>query len=138
MRSSERVPPRDDAPSEPLSARIVVCSSCREADGSDARPRPGERLAAAAAEAAAGTGVRVSAVECLGNCRRRLSAAVLSHTGWSYVFGDLTEDAGPDLVLGARLLSEAADGIMPWRGRPDCLKRGLVARTPPASILDET
>jgi predicted metal-binding protein len=35
------------------------------------------------------------------------------------------------LVDGARLLAGAADGIMPWRGRPEPLKRGLIARIPP-------
>ncbi len=35
------------------------------------------------------------------------------------------------LIEGARLLATAADGILPWRGRPDILKRGLIARVPP-------
>jgi predicted metal-binding protein len=33
--------------------------------------------------------------------------------------------------VGARLLARAADGILPWRGRPEPLKRGLIARVPP-------
>ena len=32
---------------------------------------------------------------------------------------------------GPRLLARAADGILPWRGRPEPLKRGLIARVPP-------
>jgi predicted metal-binding protein len=35
------------------------------------------------------------------------------------------------LVEGARMLAGAADGILPWRGRPAPLKRGLIARVPP-------
>ena len=35
------------------------------------------------------------------------------------------------LIEGARLLAGAADGMMPWRGRPEVLKRGLIARVPP-------
>ena len=27
------------------------------------------------------------------------------------------------LVEGARLLATAADGILPWRGRPECVRR---------------
>jgi predicted metal-binding protein len=38
------------------------------------------------------------------------------------------------LVAGARLLAGAADGIMPWRGRPEQLKRGLIARVPPLNF----
>jgi predicted metal-binding protein len=40
------------------------------------------------------------------------------------------------LVAGARLLAGAADGIMPWRGRPEPLKRGLIARVPPLNFED--
>jgi predicted metal-binding protein len=115
---------------------VVVCSSCRDASGSDARPRPGELLAHAAREAAE-PGVAVAAVECLGNCKRRLSAAIVRPGAWRYVFGDLSPQNGPDLIAGAKLLAAAEDGIMPWRGRPDCLKRGLVARIPPLSLLEE-
>jgi predicted metal-binding protein len=35
---------------------------------------------------------------------------------------------------GARLLACATDGIMPWRGRPQPLKRGLIARVPPVNF----
>jgi predicted metal-binding protein len=56
---------------------------------------------------------------------------------WSYVFGDLKLDSAPDLVAGATLFATSTDGLLPWRGRPDCLKRGLVARIPPRSLLEE-
>jgi predicted metal-binding protein len=116
---------------------LIVCSSCRDETGSDARPRPGEMLGNAVREIARGTGVAVRQVECLGNCKRRLSAALLRDGCWSYVFGDLTTGNGPDLIAGALLFSTSEDGLLPWRGRPDCLKRGLVARIPPLSILEE-
>ena len=126
---------------EPASAAlaevtIVVCATCRDAAGSDAHPRPGALLAAAAEEAA-GDLVHIRQVECLGNCTRRLSAAILREGGWSYVFGDLAIADGPDLVTGARLFAASTDGLMPWRGRPDKLKRGLVARLPPLTALKD-
>ncbi|MFZ3309685.1 MAG: metal-binding protein, partial [Xanthobacteraceae bacterium] len=40
------------------------------------------------------------------------------------------------LIDGARLLAAAADGILPWRGRPDVLKRGLIARVPPLGFQE--
>lgn len=116
---------------------LVVCSSCRGADGSDARPRPGERLATAVAHAAADSRITVRKVECLGNCKRRLSAALLRHGSWSYVFGDLAETSAADLVAGALLYRTSTDGLLPWRGRPDCLKRGLVARLPPLAFTED-
>ena len=88
-------------------------------------------------ELAAGTAITVRQIECLGNCKRRLSAAMLRDRCWSYVFGDLTPENGPDLIAGATLFATSTDGLMPWRGRPDCLKRGLVARLPPVSLLED-
>ncbi len=41
------------------------------------------------------------------------------------------------LVDGARLFARATDGVMPWRGRPDILKRGLIARVPPIDFVEE-
>ena len=119
------------------SVTLVVCTSCRDATGSDIRPRPGERLAEAVRDLAEGAGIAVRDIECLGNCKRRLSAALLRDGCWSYVFGDLTIDNAADLVAGAELFATSADGLLPWRGRPDCLKRGLVARIPPRSLLEE-
>ena len=110
---------------------IVVCTSCRDENGSDSRPRPGEHLADDARRAAAVAGIRVETVECLGNCKRRLSAAIVKQGGWSYVFGDLDATSGDDLVAGAELFATSETGVMPWRDRPQSLKRGLVARIPP-------
>jgi predicted metal-binding protein len=52
------------------------------------------------------------------------------------VFGGLEASRdGLTLIVGARLLAGAADGIMPWQGRPEPLKRGLIARIPPVNFL---
>ena len=114
---------------------IVVCRTCRDLTGSDAFPRPGGLLAAATREVAAEHDIPVAEVECLGNCKRRLSAALIRQGAWSYVFGDLTTDSAADLVAGAKLFATSTDGLLPWRGRPDSLKRGLVARIPPLSLI---
>lgn len=116
---------------------ILVCSSCRDENGSDARPRAGDYLAQSVREAADGSGMTVRSVECLGNCKRRLSAALLRDGCWSYVFGDLRPDSGADLVAGAKLFATSTEAVLPWRGRPDSLKRGLVARLPPLDIIKD-
>ena len=110
---------------------IYVCTTCKRADEPDSEPRPGALLAAATEQAAAGTDVKVQRLRCLANCTRGPSAAMRCNGSWTYVFGGLDADCGPALVEGARLLATAADGILPWRGRPDVLKRGLIARVPP-------
>lgn len=124
------------APADLSAVTVVVCATCRDETGSDAHPRAGALLAANAHSAAEGE-VRVASVDCLGNCKRRLSAAILRDGCWSYVFGDLSVDSGPDLVAGAKLFAGSADGLIPWRGRPDSLKRGLVARIPPLASLKD-
>lgn len=116
---------------------ILVCSSCRDENGSDAHPRAGAKLAEATRTAAAREGITVRSVECLGNCKRRLSAAILRDGSWSYVFGDLNIASGDDLVSGAKLFATSTDGLIPWRGRPDSLKRGLIARIPPLDLIKE-
>ncbi|TPJ41088.1 DUF1636 domain-containing protein [Mesorhizobium sp. B2-3-13] len=116
---------------------VIVCASCRDESGSDARPRAGELLAEDTRQAASGDNIRIRTVECLGNCKRRLSAAILRDGCWSYVFGDLTTTSGADLVTGAKLFATSSDGLIPWRGRPDSLKRGLVARIPPLDMLKD-
>jgi len=93
-------------------------------------------LAAATARAAEGSGVVIEPVRCLANCMRGLSAAVRCNGSWTYVFGGLDATCGPALVDGAHLLAAAADGIMPWRGRPQPLKRGLIARVPPVGFKE--
>ncbi|TIR77126.1 MAG: flagellar hook-associated protein FlgK [Mesorhizobium sp.] len=65
------------------------------------------------------------------------SAALLRDGCWSYVFGDLETTSGADLVTGAKLFATSTDGLIPWRGRPDSLKRGLVARLPPLDLLKD-
>jgi predicted metal-binding protein len=125
------------APADLSAVTVVVCSSCRDETGSDARPRAGEVLGDATRLAASDTNIAVRQIECLGNCKRRLSAAILRDGSWSYVFGDLTPESGPDLITGAKLFATSTDGILPWRGRPDSLKRGLVARIPPLDLLKE-
>jgi predicted metal-binding protein len=57
---------------------------------------------------------------------------------WTYVFGGLDAACAEALIDGARLLAGAADGILPWRGRPEILKRGLIARVPPIDFFEGT
>ncbi|MFG1382751.1 DUF1636 family protein [Xanthobacter sp. V3C-4] len=122
----------DNAPA----VTVFVCTTCRSS-GEAASPVDGAALAEAAAVAPLPDGIAVQGVRCLANCKRSLSAAMVRRDGWTYVFGDLSADAAPDLIAGAALLASSSDGLMPWRGRPDSLKRGMVARIPPLSLPKE-
>jgi predicted metal-binding protein len=110
---------------------IYVCTTCKRAGEPETDQRPGTLLALATEQAAAGTDVTVRRLRCLANCSRGPSAAMRCNGSWTYLFGGLDETCAGALIEGARLLAEAADGILPWRGRPEILKRGLIARVPP-------
>ena len=130
----------DGGPPLPAEAAVTlfVCSTCRRAGEAEDAPRVGERLFRAARHAAEGAAVRVRSVRCLASCARA-PAAVMSRPGaWSYLFGNLDPEAdGAALVEGALLLGASAEGLLPWRGRPDCLKRNMVGRLPPADLAEE-
>ncbi|MFG1420888.1 DUF1636 family protein [Roseixanthobacter liquoris] len=123
---------------------LFVCTTCRLA-GADPQADPaGAALARDAILAAANGGatgaagaIAVKEVRCLSNCKRALSAALVRTGGWSYVFGDLSPDSAADLLTGAALFATSTDGILPWRGRPDSLKRGMIARIPPMSFSED-
>jgi predicted metal-binding protein len=115
---------------------IYVCVTCRPVGEPDSDVRPGAILAAATASAAAGTEVEVRPMRCLGNCSRGPSAALRANGSWTYVFGGLDSTCAGALVEGARMLAAATDGILPWRGRPPQLKRGMVARIPPIGFAE--
>jgi predicted metal-binding protein len=118
---------------------IFVCVTCRRADDSESFPRPGAILARLTAGAAAGSGIVVKRVRCLANCTRGLSACIRRHDAWAYIFGGLDPLAdSAALIQGARLLARSSDGLMPWRGRPASLKRGLIARIPPIDFAEDS
>ncbi len=118
---------------------IYVCITCRKPGDPEDAPRPGLTLAHETKRAAEGTGLKVKRIRCLANCNRGLSCAIRRDGGWAYVFGGL--EAGRDasaLIEGAKLFARAEDGLMPWRGRPEVLKRGLIARVPPIDFPEES
>jgi predicted metal-binding protein len=122
--------------SETPSPLIYVCITCRRAGEPDAEPRPGALLAEATEQAAAGSEVEVRRLRCLANCTRGPSAALRCNGSWTYVFGGLDPANADALVAGAKLLAGASDGILPWRGRPEILKRALIARVPPFDFVE--
>jgi predicted metal-binding protein len=115
---------------------VYVCITCGTAGEPDQEPRPGELLAAATERAAAGTEVEVRRVRCFANCSRGPSAAMRCKGSWTYVFGGLDPTCAEALVAGARLMAGNAEGILPWRGRPEPLKGRMIARVPPLDFTE--
>jgi predicted metal-binding protein len=137
--SLTELPDRDaETPARDATATVIyVCTTCRRPDDPEDHPRPGASLAAATIAAAQNTGIKVQPLRCLANCKRGCTAVMRKPDAWTYVFGHLDPAADAQaLVTGAELLSQSADGLMPWRGRPDSLKRGLIARVPPIDFSE--
>jgi predicted metal-binding protein len=125
-----------DAPTMANAPTIYVCTTCRPPGEPDSAVRPGAFLATATAQAAAGTEVDVRPMRCLGNCSRGASAALRANGSWTYLFGGLDATCAEALVEGVRLLARATDGVLTWRGRPERLKRGMIARIPPLGFQE--
>lgn len=89
-------------------------------------------LARAALAVASGeTAVSVRAIACLSACGRACSAAVAAPGKFSYIVGGLAPEDAADLVAFARAHAESADGIPPWRSRPEKIRKNTISRVPP-------
>ena len=117
-----------------MTTTVYVCTTCR---GADEPPEPresraGARLHAALVEAAQDhADIAVVGVECLSVCKRPVTVGFASAGKWTYVYGDFAPESAGAVIEGAQLFTKAADGLIPWRERPEGLKRGVVARIPP-------
>lgn len=111
---------------------LLICTKCRVMDTDpDGDTRPGTQLLDALTARDLPAGVSVRGVECLSNCTRGCSVALRGPGRWSYVYGNLPQDAA-DLVLdGAARYYNTADGLVPWRERSDHFRKNCIARIPP-------
>lgn len=120
---------------------LLICTKCRaaqpiEADAQD-DVRPGQRLLEALEGAHLPEGVTVTGVECLSNCSRGCTVAMRGPDRWTYIYGNLSHHEHLDAVLeGVGKYHDSADGMVPWRERPEHFKRNCIARIPPLSLPD--
>jgi predicted metal-binding protein len=121
---------------------IYVCATCRaEGDDPDG-PRAGTRLAAELRRkvrrgVAGSEGVTVVPVDCLSVCKRPVTVSFAAPGKWTYVYGDFPPDSADAILSAAGQYAAAPDGLIPWRERPEPLKRGVVARLPPSTAISE-
>jgi predicted metal-binding protein len=111
---------------------IFVCVSCR--GEADADSRPGAMLfdSLRARLDERGLDLDIRQVECLAVCKRPATIAFTATGKWTYVIGDLDADAHvDDLIAAAQSYAATENGIVPWKERPACLRKGVVSRTPP-------
>ncbi|MEJ6392819.1 DUF1636 domain-containing protein [Gymnodinialimonas sp. 2305UL16-5] len=113
---------------------LLVCIKCkRGTEVAEDGERPGQALLDALSIRDLPAGIRLTPAECLQNCDHGCSVALRGGPEkWTYVYGNLHEASHLDtLVEGAALYHDTADGLIPWRTRPEHFKRNCIARIPP-------
>ena len=109
-------------------ATLLVCVTCKSDEG----PTGPRLLAALEPRLAADPDIALKAVECLSVCKRPCTIALAGPGKWTYVVGDLKRESHlEDILVAARRYAASTEGIVPWRERPLCFRKGVVSRTPP-------
>ena len=113
-------------------ATLLVCVTCKSESG----PMGPGLFEALGGRLASEPDIALKAVECLSVCKRPCTVALAAPGKWTYVVGDLDRDFHlEDIVIGARRYAASPDGIVPWRERPLCFRKGVVSRTPPLASV---
>jgi len=117
-------------------AELLVCVRCRrDRVVAEGERRPGEELHDHLRSAGLADGLTLTPVECLSNCSNGCTIALRGPGRWTYVYGNVDEAADVEAVRdGAARYRATADGLIPWRERPEHFKRNCVARVPPLGV----
>jgi predicted metal-binding protein len=114
---------------------IHICTTCRLGDEplEPKEARSGARLYRELCERGVHENFEIIPVECLSVCKRPVTIGFSAPGKWSYIYGDFPPESSADMILSAaQLYADAPEGLIPWRERPDAIKRGVIARIPPA------
>jgi predicted metal-binding protein len=115
-----------------MTVTLHVCITCRAGQSlAEGEETPGARLHAAVLGVGVPEDVNVVPVECLSACSQGCSVALSAPGRWSYVYGRLSDANAREIVAGAAAYAAAADGIVPWRSRPEIFRKQSLARIPP-------
>lgn len=118
-------------------AILYVCTTCRKSAGEAVLigtddPCPGARMLDAINALECPAGVDIRGVECLSACNNGCSVALAAPGKWTYIYGGLSPQGhAQDILSGAALYAQSADGMPPWRARPEIFRKNVIGRTPP-------
>ena len=117
---------------------LHVCITCRRGEEplEPKEQRSGYKMRLALVEAmekGRAAGIALNPVECLSGCKRGCTVALAAPGKWSYVIADLDPALhAPDILTFAEQYAAHPEGVPAWRERPEIVKRGVLARVPPA------
>ena len=119
--------------SETDTIELLVCTSCRAGRlETEESKRQGAVLFEALAQETLPKNIKLIAVACLANCDHGCSIVLRGVDRWTYVYGNLDPKQHVKIILnGASRYLDAADGRVPWRERPEHLRKNCIARIPP-------
>lgn len=120
----------------PAVTELLICTTCRMGQPiEDDTQRPGALLHDALSEMDWPEGVTLKPVECLSNCSQGCSVVLRGGGGrWTYVYGQLDADMAEVVHEGATKYHATADGLVPWRERPEHFRKNCIARIPPQEL----
>jgi predicted metal-binding protein len=115
-----------------MSATLYVCATCKADQIVQDGAQPlGAQLRDALLSAPCPEGVTIKAVECLSACSQGCAVALQGLGKWGYVYGRMTPTDAPEILAGAAAYAATADGLVPWRERPQIFRKQSLARIPP-------
>ena len=107
---------------------LAVCITCRRAGTDPQAPRDGMRLS----DALSARGIAHDRQECFSACERSCVVVYRGAGRWTYVQGGIDPDRHlQDVADMARAYDATSDGVVPWRARPEVIRKNTVARIPP-------
>ena len=121
------------------SIELLVCNACRKGlELREGEKRPGEILFDALSATDLPDFVQIHGVNCLSNCSHGCTIVLRGEGRWSYVYGNLNPDEHVETIVdGVNKYLNAADGLVPWRERPEHFRKNCIARIPPLEIYHD-
>lgn len=128
-----------DAITPPSVVTILVCASCGlSEDAEDLSCSEGSRLHDELKERTATlSNISIQPVGCLAVCDQSVTIAFTAARKWTYVIGGVDAARDHDDILSvAQSISISKSGVPAMTDRPPFFRKGVVARLPPAPLLD--
>ena len=118
---------------------LLVCNTCHKGlELLKCDKRHGEILFDALSAVAFPKQVRVHPVKCISNCSQGCTIVLRGEGRWSYIYGNLDPDEHVEIILdGVNKYLNAADGLVPWRERPEHFRKNCIARIPPLEAYND-
>ncbi len=123
---------------------LRVCVTCRRDSSQQVADsdRDGARFYRALEESAdklAAAGIRLEEIRCLSGCKRACTAVMAAAGKWTYVLCDMDPESDAQALIDyTERFHRSDNGQVPWRERPESLRRKTLARIPPLDHTEAT